>query len=124
MYITRYFFQRNRFCNALVNLFGGPVLAAPVCQVLPPGFPGHQPFCDYTKDPGEKWSAPDMEKAKHKLAHLNYYRLRAYWLGMGGLKGRMGSMLSSDMKIDSPGDTKTEPLVDVKNPRVLLERRP
>jgi peptide/nickel transport system substrate-binding protein len=48
----------------LVNLFGGPVLAQPVCQVLPPGFPGHEPFCLYTKDPGEKWSAPDMEKAK------------------------------------------------------------
>jgi peptide/nickel transport system substrate-binding protein len=54
--------------NALVNLFGGPVLAAPVCQVLPPGFPGHQPFCMYTKDPGEKWSAPDMEKAKQLVA--------------------------------------------------------
>lgn len=50
--------------KALVNLFGGPVLAAPVCQVLPPGFPGHVPYCPYTKDPGEKWSAPDIEKAK------------------------------------------------------------
>ena len=40
------------------------MLAAPVCQVLPPGFPGHEPYCPYTKDPGEKWSAPDMEKAK------------------------------------------------------------
>jgi peptide/nickel transport system substrate-binding protein len=48
----------------LVNLFGGPVLASPVCQVLPPGFPGHEPYCPYTKNPGEKWSAPDMEKAK------------------------------------------------------------
>jgi peptide/nickel transport system substrate-binding protein len=54
--------------NALVNLFGGPALASPVCQVLPPGFPGHQPFCFYTKDPGEKWSAPDMEKAKQLVA--------------------------------------------------------
>ena len=50
--------------KALVNLFGGPVLAAPVCQVLPPGFPGHVDYCPYTKDPGEKWSAPDLEKAK------------------------------------------------------------
>jgi peptide/nickel transport system substrate-binding protein len=50
--------------NALVNLFGGPVLASPVCQVLPPGFPGHQPFCLYTANPGETWSAPDIEKAK------------------------------------------------------------
>jgi peptide/nickel transport system substrate-binding protein len=54
--------------DALVNLFGGPVLAAPVCQVLPPGFPGHQPFCTYTKDPGEKWSAPDLDKAKQLVA--------------------------------------------------------
>ena len=50
--------------KALVNLFGGPVLAQPVCQVLPPGFPGHEDYCPYTKDPGAKWSAPDMEKAK------------------------------------------------------------
>jgi peptide/nickel transport system substrate-binding protein len=48
----------------LVNLFGGPVLASPVCQVLPPGFPGHEDYCPYTKDPGAKWSAPDLEKAK------------------------------------------------------------
>ncbi len=48
----------------LVNLFGGPVLASPVCQVLPPGFPGHEDYCPYTKDPGTKWSAPDLEKAK------------------------------------------------------------
>ncbi len=50
--------------NALVNLFGGPVLASPICQVLPPGFPGHVPYCPYSKDPGETWSAPDLEKAK------------------------------------------------------------
>lgn len=50
--------------NALVNLFGGPVLASPVCQVLPPGFPGHVDYCPYTKDPGDKWSAPDLDKAK------------------------------------------------------------
>jgi peptide/nickel transport system substrate-binding protein len=50
--------------KALVNIFGGPVLAQPVCQVLPPGFPGHVDYCPYTKDPGPKWSAPDMEKAK------------------------------------------------------------
>ncbi|MFT3987780.1 ABC transporter substrate-binding protein [Aestuariivirga sp.] len=50
--------------KTLVNLFGGPVLASPVCQVLPPGFPGHEDYCPYTKNPGTKWSAPDMEKAK------------------------------------------------------------
>jgi peptide/nickel transport system substrate-binding protein len=32
--------------------------------VLPFGFPGHEPYCPYTKAPGEKWSAPDMAKAQ------------------------------------------------------------
>ena len=50
--------------SALVNLFGGPVLASPVCQVLPPGFPGHVPYCPYSKDPGTTWSAPDLDKAR------------------------------------------------------------
>jgi peptide/nickel transport system substrate-binding protein len=54
--------------NALVNLFGGPVLASPVCQVLPPGFPGHVPYCPYTKDPDQVWSAPDLEKARALVA--------------------------------------------------------
>lgn len=50
--------------KAMVNFFGGRNLAAPTCQVLPQGIPGHEPFCLYTKDPGAKWSAPDLEKAK------------------------------------------------------------
>jgi peptide/nickel transport system substrate-binding protein len=50
--------------DALVGLFGGDVLAQPVCQILPPDFPGHVDNCLYTQDPGPEWSAPDMEKAK------------------------------------------------------------
>ncbi|ODN70355.1 ABC transporter substrate-binding protein [Methylobrevis pamukkalensis] len=50
--------------DALVGLYGGPVLAQPVCQILPPDFPGHVDSCLYTLDPGTEWSAPDMDKAK------------------------------------------------------------
>ena len=50
--------------NATVKIFGGPNLATPSCQVLPPGFPGHKDYCPYTKNPGTKWSAPDLAKAK------------------------------------------------------------
>src|SRR5215831_20408627 len=50
--------------NALVKIYGGPKLAAPTCQVLPPGFPGYKPYCPYTKNPGRTWSAPDLAKAK------------------------------------------------------------
>ncbi len=49
--------------DALVSIFGGPALASPVCTILPPDMPGHVDRCDYTADPGEFWSAPDMEKA-------------------------------------------------------------
>ncbi|RWN34426.1 MAG: ABC transporter substrate-binding protein [Mesorhizobium sp.] len=50
--------------NTLVKLFGGKVLASPVCQVLPPDFPGHEDYCPFTKNPGAKWSAPNLDKAK------------------------------------------------------------
>jgi peptide/nickel transport system substrate-binding protein len=50
--------------KALVSLFGGPNLATPICQLLPPNFPGHEDYCPYTVNPGATWSAPDLEKAK------------------------------------------------------------
>lgn len=50
--------------NAVVQLFGGSVVAQPVCTILPPGFPGHVDNCQYTKGGGTKWAAPDLAKAK------------------------------------------------------------
>ena len=50
--------------NAVLKIFGGPALGTPTCQILPPGFSGYEPYCPYTKNPGKKWSAPDMAKAK------------------------------------------------------------
>jgi peptide/nickel transport system substrate-binding protein len=55
--------------NALVKIYGGPKLASPTCQVLPPGFPGYKAYCPYTKNPGSgKWTAPDLTKAKQLVA--------------------------------------------------------
>jgi peptide/nickel transport system substrate-binding protein len=55
--------------NSLVKIAGGPKLAVPTCQVLPPNFPGYEPYCPYTKNPGSgKWTAPDMAKAKQLIA--------------------------------------------------------
>ena len=54
--------------NALVKIYGGPKLAVPTCQILPPNFPGYKPYCPYTKNPGEKWTAPDLAKAKQLVA--------------------------------------------------------
>jgi peptide/nickel transport system substrate-binding protein len=55
--------------NALVKIYGGPKLATPTCQILPPNFPGYQPYCPYTKSPGSgKWTAPDLAKARQLIA--------------------------------------------------------
>jgi peptide/nickel transport system substrate-binding protein len=50
--------------NALIKVYGGPKLGVPTCQILPPNFPGYQPYCPYTTKPGSgKWTGPDMAKA-------------------------------------------------------------
>ena len=54
--------------EAAVKLAGGPSLAVPTCQVLPPNFPGYVQYCPYTKDPAPNgagpWKGPDIPKAK------------------------------------------------------------
>ena len=38
----------------------------PICQMLPPYIPGHQPYCPYTLNPSDAgvWRAPDLRKAR------------------------------------------------------------
>jgi len=54
--------------NAVVKLYGGANLGQPACQILPPGFPSYVPYCPYTLNPGEKWTKPDLAKAKALIA--------------------------------------------------------
>jgi peptide/nickel transport system substrate-binding protein len=56
--------------SALIKIYGGPKLAAPTCQVLPPTFPGYKPYCPYTVNPSSsgKWTGPDLAKAKQLVA--------------------------------------------------------
>ena len=51
------------------QLAGGPALARPICQFVPPGFPGYIRSCPYTLDPGPggAWTAPDTEQARHLI---------------------------------------------------------
>jgi peptide/nickel transport system substrate-binding protein len=50
---------------AYVKIQGGPSLAVPTCQILPPNFPGYKPYCPYTAGTNfTKWSAPDLAKAR------------------------------------------------------------
>jgi peptide/nickel transport system substrate-binding protein len=51
--------------NAYVKIGGGPSLAVPTCQILPPNFPGYKPYCPYTSGSSTtKWAGPDIAKAK------------------------------------------------------------
>ena len=73
--------------NAAVKIFGGPKLAVPSCQVLPPGFPGYKAYCPYTKKPGTTWSAPDLAKAKALVKQ-------------SGTAGQKVAVLSSDDEVN------------------------
>ena len=51
--------------TAYVKIQGGPSLAVPTCQILPPNFPSYTPYCPYTAGSSHvKWTAPDLAKAK------------------------------------------------------------
>jgi peptide/nickel transport system substrate-binding protein len=50
--------------TADVKIFGGPSLAVPACQILPPNFPSYKPFCPYTTGSQTTWSGPNLAKAK------------------------------------------------------------
>jgi peptide/nickel transport system substrate-binding protein len=50
--------------NALIKVWGGPQAATATCQILPPDFPGYEPYCPYTVQAGDgKWHGPDLAKA-------------------------------------------------------------
>lgn len=57
-------FDRDR----IVQIFGGEAAARPTCQQLPPNFPGYEPYCPYTLNPGPggegSWSGPNMDEAR------------------------------------------------------------
>jgi ABC-type transport system substrate-binding protein/DNA-binding SARP family transcriptional activator len=50
----------------LIRLIGGPLIAQPTCQILPPAIPGYRPYCPYTVDHSASggWIAPDLAKAE------------------------------------------------------------
>jgi YVTN family beta-propeller protein len=54
----------------IVDLYGGPTVAAPACQPLTPGIPGYRRYCPYTRDPRPDgdWSAPDLNRARQLVA--------------------------------------------------------
>jgi peptide/nickel transport system substrate-binding protein len=49
----------------MMELLPGPQGAAVTCQLLPPGYPGYEPYCPYTENPGSgRWAHADFSAAK------------------------------------------------------------
>jgi YVTN family beta-propeller protein len=58
--------DRDRF----VELAGGPSIARPTCQTLPPGMPGYRSYCPYTRRPSAtgRWHGANLEAARRLVA--------------------------------------------------------
>jgi peptide/nickel transport system substrate-binding protein len=54
----------------VADLHGGPAVAQPTCQLVPPRVPGYRRFCPYTIEPDSSgdWKAPDLAKARALIA--------------------------------------------------------
>jgi peptide/nickel transport system substrate-binding protein len=50
--------------TAYVKIAGGPSLAVPACQILPPNFPSYVAYCPYTTGAKTVWSGPNVAEAK------------------------------------------------------------
>jgi peptide/nickel transport system substrate-binding protein len=50
--------------SAYVKIAGGPSLAVPACQILPPNFPSYTAYCPYTTGSQTVWSGANVAKAK------------------------------------------------------------
>jgi YVTN family beta-propeller protein len=55
---------------AATSAWGGPNVAEPTCQLLPPNFPSYRRYCPYTAGSTKSgnWTAPDLAKAKALVA--------------------------------------------------------
>jgi peptide/nickel transport system substrate-binding protein len=73
--------------NVLVELNGGPALARPTCQILPPGIPGYRRYCPYTVNarPTGAYSGPDLRQAKRLVEQSGTRGMRVRVLTDPGL---------------------------------------
>jgi YVTN family beta-propeller protein len=103
--------------DRIVQIFDGA--ARPTCQQLPPNFPGYEPYCPYTSNPGPggegSWSGPDMEEAlrlvrrsgtagSRVLVQLHPYMpvpLGDYIVQLLDKLGYVGSVEQGDKQVDT-----------------------
>ena len=83
---------------AYVKIAGGPSLAVPTCQILPPNFPSYAPYCPYTAGTNHsKWTAPDIAKAKQLVQQSHTAGMKVV---VNGTNDQVGKALAEQMVSD------------------------
>jgi peptide/nickel transport system substrate-binding protein len=85
--------------SAYVKIAGGPSLAVPTCQILPPNFPGYKPYCPYTAGTGTTtWTAPNLAKAKQLVQQSGTAGMKVVVSGTTDSLGRaVAAQMVSDL---------------------------
>jgi peptide/nickel transport system substrate-binding protein len=85
--------------SAYVKIAGGPSLAVPTCQVLPPNFPGYKPYCPYTAGTSTaKWTALDLAKARQLVTQSGTAGMKVVVSGTTDSLGRaVAAQMVSDL---------------------------
>ena len=92
--------------DRVVRIFGGDRAARPTCQHLPPNFPGYEPYCPYTDDPGPDgiWTEPDLAGARRLVRRsgtsgmeVTFEYAPYYWDPDGGELGNYMVELLDDL---------------------------
>ncbi len=73
--------------RAAINLYGGPALGTPLCQLLPFGIPGAVEYCPFSKPAGDKWVAPDVPRARELVRQ-------------SGTAGQAVTLITSDKEVE------------------------
>ncbi len=89
-------FAANR--SAYVKIAGGPSLAVPTCQILPPNFPSYASYCPYTAGSNHtKWTGSDLAKAKQLVQQSHTAGMKVV---VDGTNDQVGKALVEQMVSD------------------------
>jgi peptide/nickel transport system substrate-binding protein len=83
--------------KAYVTIAGGPSLAVPACQILPPNFPSYVAYCPYTTGSQTVWSGPNLAKAKQLVQQSGTAGMKVV---VDGTSDEVGKALAEQMVAD------------------------
>ena len=83
--------------TAYVKIAGGPSLAVPACQILPPNFPSYVAYCPYTTGSQTVWSGPNLAKAKQLVKASGTAGMKVV---VDGTSDQVGKALAEQMVAD------------------------